>query len=138
MTYRWFRYVRWLDVDAYRASGWTTCPLETVPSHDAYSTLMEWSGLGEPPEMTTEDILEERAGTHGSFKDNARISQAIKALFVAQPGWHSLTPVQREALDMVALKASRILSGHANEADHWFDISGYAQLAAKEASGRLS
>jgi hypothetical protein len=38
---------------------------------------------------------------------------------------------QIEALDMIALKLSRILSGQANFKDHWDDIAGYAKLGAE-------
>jgi hypothetical protein len=37
----------------------------------------------------------------------------------------------KEALDMIALKLSRILSGQANFKDHWLDLSGYSLLAAE-------
>lgn len=36
----------------------------------------------------------------------------------------------KEALDMICLKMSRILSGKANTKDHWTDIAGYATLIA--------
>jgi hypothetical protein len=42
-----------------------------------------------------------------------------------------LIPVHREALDMIALKLSRILSGQANFKDHWDDIAGYAKLGSE-------
>jgi hypothetical protein len=40
--------------------------------------------------------------------------------------------VQREALDYIAGKLSRILSGQPGHADHFRDIAGYAELAARE------
>jgi hypothetical protein len=73
-------------------------------------------------------LLEERQKTHGSFKDNAEISQQLKHIFHE----HIVTnfgAVKVEALDMIALKLSRILSGQANFKDHWKDISGYSLLA---------
>lgn len=81
---------------------------------------------------TTDVLLNERGSTHGSFTDNARISQTMKRYF-RENGWESLSSVQQEALDMIALKISRILSGKADEADHWADIQGYAKLASKDA-----
>ena len=77
----------------------------------------------------TEQLLEERAETHGSFENNARISQALKRLFNHEDPVY--TDVQREALDMIALKLSRILSGHAYFKDHWDDIAGYAKLVSE-------
>lgn len=94
-------------------------------------------------EMTDRDfLLQEREKTHGSFKDNAAISQALKTIMHSPGscnielrsdsiGSYSLLSIQREALDMIALKLSRILSGQANFKDHWDDIAGYAKLGAE-------
>ena len=76
-------------------------------------------------------LLVERQSTHGSFEHNAMISQELKEIMRnPRPGIQppSLS-VHREALDMIALKLSRILSGQAHYADHWDDIAGYAKLA---------
>lgn len=81
------------------------------------------------PPAPEPDILTERNKTHGNFGDNARISQALKEVFRAQPGWARLTDTEREAMDMIALKFSRILSGKALEVQHWEDVVGYARLA---------
>ena len=74
-------------------------------------------------------LLETREQTHGSFEANAIISQALKAHFRAAPGWARLTDVERESMDMIALKFSRILSGKSLERQHWEDVVGYAKLA---------
>ena len=79
----------------------------------------------------TDTLLSERAKTHGRFEDNARISQNIKDIFHGERAYHSMTNVQKEALDCIALKLCRILSGQGGYADHWDDIAGYAQLASK-------
>jgi hypothetical protein len=95
--------------------------------------MMEWKGEGEPP-MTTEELIEERNETHGKFTDNARVAQLLKETLRDELGWSSLSAVQREAIDMIVLKISRILSGKAGELDHWDDIAGYAKLAANGGS----
>lgn len=77
------------------------------------------------------DIIIERNKTHGDFGDNARISQGLKRTFRAELGWDLLTDTEREAMDMIALKFSRILSGKALELQHWEDVVGYARLAEK-------
>ena len=71
--------------------------------------------------MTDEigDLLCERAATHGDYADNAHIMQALKRLLREQGGWQKLSDVQRESLDMIALKAGRILTGNPNERDAW-------------------
>lgn len=87
---------------------------------------------GEEPMQEKKDILEERQGTHGEFKDVANISQYLKAYFREQPSWYSLTEIQREALDNIAQKIARIFAGNPNFPDHWVDIQGYAKLAQQE------
>jgi hypothetical protein len=47
------------------------------------------------------------------------------------PGWNGLSDVQKESVEMIALKLSLILSGQAGFADHYLDIQGYARLASK-------
>lgn len=77
-------------------------------------------------------LLIERGNTHGDFADNARISQSLKDIFRAEPGWGLLTSVERESMDMIALKFSRILSGKSLELQHWEDVRGYAALAEEQ------
>lgn len=77
-------------------------------------------------------LLVERGKTHGSFQLNAHFSQQIKSIFQSDTsGYATMKPEQREALDMIALKLSRILSGQANFKDHWDDLAGYSKLAAE-------
>lgn len=73
--------------------------------------------------------LNERANSHGSFKDVACINQNLKDVLHGWFGWQNLTQVQREALESIMGKISRIMSGSADHADHWHDIQGYARLA---------
>ena len=80
--------------------------------------------------MNAQDLTSERGTTHGNFEDNARISQELKTVIHYENA--NMTAVQREAIDMICMKLSRIASGHAHFKDHWDDISGYAHLAAKE------
>ena len=78
-------------------------------------------------------LLREREKTHGDFRSNAAISQSLKHIFARNTTKvaEDLCPVHREALDMIALKLSRILSGQADFRDHWDDIAGYAKLASE-------
>ena len=79
--------------------------------------------------MTTAALLNTRQVTHGSFADNARNGQQLRAFFRRSPHWDAMPEVHREALDMMACKLSRILSGQSTHDDHWKDIAGYATLA---------
>jgi len=78
--------------------------------------------------MKRDPLLTERGKTHGSFEKNAEISQALKRLFRENMN-PNVSDVHREALDQIAMKLSRILSGHSNFKDHWTDLSGYSLLA---------
>ena len=78
-------------------------------------------------------VLAERRNTHGAFKANAEISQTLKEFIRAVP---DLNAVQREALEMIAMKLSRILSGNANVRDHWADLAGYATLGMQACEDR--
>jgi hypothetical protein len=74
-------------------------------------------------------ILGERAKTHGAFDLNAQISQDFKQYMYSKGNPPPLA-VHREALDMIFMKISRILSGNPDYRDHWDDIAGYAKLAS--------
>lgn len=76
-------------------------------------------------------LLVERNKTHGSFALNAHYSQIIKQLMHGADCWPSMPGAQKEALEMIALKISRILSGQTKFNDHWDDIAGYAKLGSE-------
>jgi len=58
------------------------------------------------------------------------IAQDLKAVMHEVGSWEELRPDQREALDMIANKLSRILNGNPDLPDHWIDIAGYSLLIA--------
>jgi hypothetical protein len=74
--------------------------------------------------------LEERGTRYGSFVEHARITQAIKAAMADSNNWSALDPDMREALEMIAHKAGRILNGDPSYHDSWHDIVGYTKLVA--------
>lgn len=80
----------------------------------------------------TDDLLSERARTHGSWERTAQLSQSLKGVIdQAQLPARTLSKGQREAIDMILLKVSRIVCGNPNEPDHWDDCAGYAMLGKK-------
>jgi len=82
--------------------------------------------------MMTQALLDTRQRTHGSFARNALLAQTLRALFRAEAeNWEAMPVEHCEALDMIACKLSRILSGQSAHADHFIDIAGYATLAAR-------
>ena len=82
--------------------------------------------------MNIDKLLEERGATHGDFRANAAVAQAIRWAIRDCDVWADLPAVYREALDHIAGKIGRILSApdpSCMEPDHWVDIAGYARLA---------
>ena len=77
-----------------------------------------------------EATLEQRGSRYGSFDEHARITQNIKGAMADSPNWQSLSPAMKEALEMLAHKAGRILNGDPNYHDSWHDIIGYTKLVA--------
>lgn len=86
--------------------------------------------LDSPTPTDREPLLVEREKTHGDFKHTAYCAQEIKET-IAKWDTKGISKVQREALDMIASKIARILSGNAKEKDHWDDIAGYAKLGSE-------
>ena len=85
--------------------------------------------------MSIENTLAERGNRYGDFTDHARICQQLKnTMYNAntdhglQLTWEKLSDVQKQALEVIADKIARILSGDPNYADNWHDIQGYAKL----------
>lgn len=115
-------------------------PRQPAP-HEAEERF-EWGKVLDNPIGLTEAIrsadirngidatLAERGTRYGEFAEHARITQAIKAAMENSPNWMTLTPDQREALEMIAHKAGRILNGDPDYHDSWHDIVGYAKLVA--------
>jgi hypothetical protein len=79
----------------------------------------------------TDQILDERAKTHGPYPVKAQIIQDLKAVMRRSPGWDKLPDVMKESLDMECHKNGRILSGDPYVIDHWDDKAGYARLVSK-------
>lgn len=77
-----------------------------------------------------EAITAERGAQYGDFTTQAAIAQDLKDYMRLLPGWKDLLPHQREALDMIQHKISRILNGDPNVVDSWADIAGYAHIVA--------
>ena len=93
--------------------------------------------------MTKQDIrdpidavLAHREGVHGSYADTSRTAQFIKQALREGTNWPLMRDDQKDALEMIATKLARILSGNPNLADHWDDITGYARLVSRSLHGK--
>lgn len=81
------------------------------------------------PNKIGQTVIEAREDAHGPLLHQAALAQDLKNRFRGEAGgWSKLSPEQRESIDMIAVKLSRILVGNPNHADHWTDLSGYATL----------
>ena len=80
--------------------------------------------------MEITKTLKERHKNYGSFITGAKISQYLKQSKYLYTS--NLSVTQKESLDMIFSKISRILNGDANHIDSWHDICGYAKLIEEE------
>lgn len=74
--------------------------------------------------------LAERGISYGTFFDNASSAQLIKFALRSGANWNKLENDQKEAMEQIASKLGRLLTGDYNHLDSWHDISGYAKLVA--------
>ena len=81
-----------------------------------------------PEPMSAQELVQTREGTHGSFGENAKVTQAIKRIVRNSPCYEALNDTQKEAVDRIAMKLGRIVGGNPNVEDHWDDLGGYAEL----------
>jgi hypothetical protein len=79
---------------------------------------------------TSTALLSARGKTHGCYAEQADITQRHRAVLRSAKNWDSLSSVQKDAIEMISVKISRIISGDPSHRDHWEDIAGYATLAA--------
>jgi len=80
-----------------------------------------------------ETLIAERGKTHGDWFEASWMAAELKHQMRRGDNWHRMPPHQREALEQIAVKISRVLTGDSNEPDHWLDIGGYAALGGKRA-----
>lgn len=98
---------------------------------DAYEPVPYTQAIPASP-SSIEETLKQRGNRYGDFGEHARITQNIKSAMVDSPNWQSLPPNMKEALEMIAHKAGRILNGDPYYHDSWHDIVGYTKLVADE------
>lgn len=75
-----------------------------------------------------DDTLQSREDSHGPYREQAQFSQLLKSIMHSHKNWKDIPAEQRESLDMITVKVSRLMNGNSSEPDTWLDISGYAML----------
>lgn len=83
-----------------------------------------------------EGLVGRREYSHGPFEGSAALAQKLKGGYRDGWGWGRLSYGQREALEQIASKIARILTGDPNHLDHWDDLAGYALLGKLAAPNR--
>lgn len=86
-------------------------------------------------ELSRDPITIEREKLHGTFEWNAFVSQRIKAVMHNCPNYDKFSDGHKEALDMIAVKLSRLLQ-NPDHTEHWMDIAGYAHLGMELVEGK--
>ena len=88
-------------------------------------------------EAQIEKILDTRAEQYGTFIRSAdiaiKLKQVIHNAMVREDT--KLYPDQLQALDMIATKIGRVLTGNPSHIDSWIDIAGYAKLVVDRLQG---
>lgn len=130
-------YSRWGKPEDSEPSAETIAWLKDVHLGDYEATVTYGSNdtehlMSSPKNAETllDSILEARGERYGRFADNAGISQSIKFAARAGLNYHALDNDQLEAIDQIAAKISRIVTGDPDYVDNWDDIAGYAKLVA--------
>lgn len=145
------KHARMTNVEAmaeanYRASLKLALPGEEVPvpsiltadqalqiASEERRAVIEWP-IDAPQEEPIRDmkmLINIRAQTHGDWREQSHHSQMLKTAMGLDMN-ASLRPDEREALELICVKISRILNGDAHLEEHWRDIAGYATLAADQ------
>lgn len=75
-----------------------------------------------------EAILDARGAQYGDFTLQAEIAQKMKDIARAGVSWQSMPAYQREAIEMVLHKISRMVNGNPLNLDTVDDIIGYTKL----------
>lgn len=95
-----------------------------VSTNDAGETL-----------QSTDATLTQRGNRYGEFSGNAEVSCTLRDTLMHH--YNSLNSeemplVQREAINLICHKLSRVVNGDVAYDDNWRDIAGYAELVVKE------
>ena len=83
-------------------------------------------------------VLNARGSRYGNYLKQTEISHALMRVMndaLCERGT-MLAPDQADALNMIAVKISRIINGDPNYDDNWLDIAGYATLVAERLAGK--
>ena len=78
-------------------------------------------------------LIDTREKTHGNYREQSALTQSIKDVLRSGKNWERMNDGQKEAMEMISVKLSRLLCGDPSYRDHWDDIEGYAKLGGQTA-----
>ncbi len=81
--------------------------------------------------MNTTDLIAQRGLSYGPFNARARVEQNIKQAMRDSNSWITMPDDCLAALEMIAVKISRLCNGDPEHLDTWRDIAGYAECVAE-------
>lgn len=87
---------------------------------------------------TIDGILDDRGSRYGNYLEQTKITNELLRVIDTslRERNKSLQPDQADAMNMIAVKISRIINGDPDYADNWKDIAGYATLVAERLEGK--
>jgi hypothetical protein len=106
------------------------------PTTPADTEASETRGVSQTFSSIVDATLTERGKNYGDFTDNADYAQRIKQAFYESKAWHNMPTYMQEALDLIASKIGRMLSGDPFYLDNWHDIGGYTTLVEQRIKQR--
>ena len=95
---------------------------------DALRDAKPGEAIEVPNGFDIKDVLVQRGKVHGEFSQDAAVAQGLKSVMHRSTNWATLEVIKKEALENIATKIARILSGDSNHVDAWTDVEGYARL----------
>lgn len=104
-----------------------TCPYWLDKCKDVgcqHPEAIEMRAVDAPKDVVSE-ITAARGSTHGDYMAMSALIQATKDLWRGSSNWGRLHSGQKEALELIATKVGRILTGDPEYKDHWDDGAGY-------------
>lgn len=91
-------------------------------------------------DMEIGKILDARGAEYGDFTDQAVVAQELKRVVRGARSWDGMSAYQKEAVEMILHKISRMVNGNPLNLDTIDDIIGYAKLIGdrhREKMGKL-
>lgn len=82
-------------------------------------------------ENEVQSVVAARDGSYGGFGGIALTCQNFKDIARSCPSWKSLNPSEKEGIDMIFHKITRILYSPKKIRDSWVDIGGYCRATLK-------